>query len=144
MKTKRYLFTYFVLFTTLLALSLTGCGRAFSKSVQPDDVQLTDANNGGQVTVKAGQTINLQLEANPSTGFGWEVNQVDTTLLVQEGDKTYAAASQNEPVAGGGGWENFHFTVQQKGETTLKLIYHRSWEKGVEPAKTFEVKIKIE
>ena len=144
MKTKCYLFSYFVSLTTLLALSLAGCSRASSKTVQPDDVQLTDANNGGQVTVKVGQTINLRLEANPSTGFGWEVSQVDTKLLAQEGDKNYAPASQNKPVAGGGGWEVFRFAVQQKGETTLKLIYHRSWEKGVEPAKTFEVKIQIE
>ena len=144
MKTKCYLFSYFVSLTTLLALSLVGCGSASSKTVQPDDVQLTDANNGGQVTVKVGQTINLQLEANPSTGFGWEVSQLDTTILAQKGDKTYTPASLNKSVAGGGGWEYFHFTVQQKGETTLKLIYHRSWEKGVEPAKTFEVKIHIE
>jgi len=130
--------------TILLILSLAGCSRASSKTIQPDDVQLTDTNNGGQVTVKAGQTINLRLEANPSTGFGWEVNQIDTTLLVQKGDKTYAPASQIKPVAGGGGWEYFRFAVQQKGETTLKLIYHRSWEKGVEPAKTFDVKIQIE
>ena len=144
MKTKCHLFSYFVSLTTLLALSLAGCSRASSKTVQPNDVQLTDANNGGQLTVKAGQTINLQLEANPSTGFGWKVSQVDTMLLAQEGDKTYVPASQNEPVAGGSGWEVFHFTVQQKGETTLKLNYHRSWEEGVEPAKTFEVKIQIE
>ena len=144
MNIKYHLISYFVSLTTLLALPLAGCITASSKTVQPDDVQLTDTNNGGQVTVKVGQTINLQLESNPSTGFGWEVSQVDTTLLAQKGDKTYAPASQNKSVAGGGGWEYFHFTVQQKGETTLKLIYHRSWEKGVEPAQTFEVKIHIE
>ena len=144
MNTKCHPFSYFVLLTTLLALSLAGCSGTSSMTAQPDDVQLTDANNGGQVTVKVGQTINLQLEANPSTGFGWEVSQVDPTLLAQEGDKTYAPASQNTPVAGGGGWEYFRFTVQQKGETTLRLIYHRAWEKGIEPAKTFEVKIQIQ
>ena len=144
MNTKYHLFSYFVSLTTLLALSLAGCSTASSKTTQPDEVQLTDANNGGQVTVKVGQTINLQLDANPSTGFGWEVSQLDTTMLAQKGDKTYAPSSQNKPLAGGGGWEYFHFTMQQKGETTLKLIYHRSWEKGVEPAKTFEVKIQIE
>jgi len=131
MNTKYHLFSYFVSLTTLLALSLAGCSTASSKTTQPDEVQLTDANNGGQVTVKVGQTINLQLDANPSTGFGWEVSQLDTMLLA-------------DLPAEAGGWEYFHFTMQQKGETTLKLIYHRSWEKGVEPAKTFEVKIQIE
>ena len=144
MNTKYHLFSYFLSLTTLLALSLAGCSRAASNTVQPDDVQLTDTNNGGQVTVKAGQTINLQLAANPSTGFGWEVSQVDTTLLAQKGDKTYAPASQNKPLAGGGGWEYFRFDAKQKGETTLRLIYHRSWEKGLEPAKTFDVKIQIQ
>lgn len=144
MNAKHNLFCSFVVLIILLALTLAGCSRAPSNTVQPDVIQLTDADNGNQVTVKVDQTINLQLEANPSTGFGWEVSQVDTTLLAQKGDKTYAPASQNKPVAGGGGWEYFRFAVQQKGETTLKLIYHRSWEKGVEPAKTFEVKIQIE
>jgi inhibitor of cysteine peptidase len=138
MKTKHALFWFFITLVILLALGLGGCG-AKSKNLQ-----LTDTDNGSTAAVEVGQTIHLQLEANPTTGYGWEVSQVDEQLLAMQGEKTYEEAPQNKQLIGGGGWENFSFTAQQTGETTLRLIYHRSWEEGVEPAKTFEVKIRID
>jgi inhibitor of cysteine peptidase len=138
MNTKHTLFWFFSTLIALLALVLAGC------DAKSEDLQLTDADNGSAATVKAGQTIHLRLEANPTTGFGWEVSQVDAQLLALQGEKTYEEAKQNKQLVGGGGWESFSFTAQQTGETTLKLIYHRSWEEGVEPAETFEIKIRIE
>lgn len=104
---------------------------------------LTESDNGKEVSVKKGQMITVRLEANPTTGYGWEVSEIDPQVLTQNGEKTYEQASQSKNLVGGGGWETFTFTAQQTGETTLKLIYRRSWEKGVEPIKTFEVKIRV-
>lgn len=125
----------------LLVTLLVGCG---GKAASSNDFQLDEGDNGGQVMVKQGQLINLRLEANPTTGFGWEVSQVDAQILAQQGEKAYEEASQSKPVSGGGGWEVFHFNAQQKGETTLALIYHRAWEKDVPPVKVYQVKITVE
>jgi inhibitor of cysteine peptidase len=128
-------FIILVLFSMLLA----GCGGA-----KAGGVQLTDGDNGKEILAKKGETVSVRLEANPTTGFGWEVSEVDAQMLAQNGEKTYEQANSSKNLVGGGGWETFTFTAQQTGETTLKLIYHRSWEKGVDPAKTFEVKIRID
>lgn len=131
--------TLFWMALALLVMLLMGCGAASS-----NDIQLVDTDNGGQVKIKQGQSINLRLEANPTTGFGWEVSQVDAQILTQKGEKAYEEAAKGKPVVGGGGWEIFHFDSLQKGDTTLTLIYHRAWEKDVPPVKTYEVKVRVE
>jgi inhibitor of cysteine peptidase len=125
----------------VIALLLAGINGARANGAA---VQMTDENNGKTVTVKAGQAIVLRLSANPTTGYGWEVGPVDASLLAQKGGKIYEPASQDKPVVGGGGLEIFEFTALQKGETTLKLVYHRAWEKDVPAARTFQVTIEIE
>ena len=139
-KKKLWNFVTLVL-VAILAMMLAGIKGAHASGAA---VQLTDADNGKTVTVKADQALILRLGANPTTGFGWEVSQVDAQLLAQRDSKIYEPANTDKPVVGGGGMEIFQFTALQKGETTLKLIYHRAWEKDVPAAQTYQVTIKIE
>ena len=139
-KKKLWNFVTLVL-VAILAMMLAGINGAHASGAA---VQLTDADNGKTVTVKADQALILRLGANPTTGFGWEVSQVDAQLLAQRDSKIYEPANTDKPVVGGGGVEIFQFTALQKSETTLKLIYHRAWEKDVPPAQTYQVTIKIE
>ena len=47
------------------------------------------------------------------------------------------------PLVGAGGWEIFRFKALSTGQTSLKLVYHRPWEEGVEPLKTFSLQVVV-
>ncbi len=47
------------------------------------------------------------------------------------------------PLVGAGGRESFDFKAVHPGQTTLKLIYRRPWEEGVEPLRTFALHVAV-
>ncbi len=130
--------THIILVVILVVVLAMAAGCAKSNEVRIDEGQ-----NGQQVAVKQDQTLAVKLESNPTTGYSWEVAECDAAVLQQQGESTYEQANKNQNLAGGGGWQTFHFQPLKAGETRLKLIYRRPWEKGVEPIKTYEVDVKV-
>ncbi|MHC4518543.1 MAG: protease inhibitor I42 family protein [Planctomycetota bacterium] len=47
------------------------------------------------------------------------------------------------PLAGAGGWEVLTFEAVSGGQMTLKLVYRRPWEEGMEPLKTFSLQVDV-
>jgi inhibitor of cysteine peptidase len=118
-------------------------GLAACSATEPIVVNL--GNSGATAVISAGDLLDARLESNPTTGYGWEVVDVDESILEQQEEPDYVA-SQGEPlpVMGAGGYQVFHFKANQAGETTLKMVYRRSWETGVEPIHTFELTVVVE
>jgi inhibitor of cysteine peptidase len=109
-----------------------------------NEVKIDDESNNGQVELQTGQTLEVTLESNPTTGYAWEVAEVDESLLQSQGDAEYKEKkTAGEQLVGSGGTQTFRFTAAEVGETTLKLIYHRAWETDVEPVQTFSVQVTI-
>ena len=44
---------------------------------------------------------------------------------------------------GAGGVQTLRFETVNSGQTTLKLVYHRSWEADEEPSETFTVQVVV-
>ena len=106
-----------------------------------DVVVLGAEDDGSEVELAAGQVLEVTLESNPTTGYRWEVSEVDGAVLAQVGEAEFQEApTEGEQVVGAGGVETFRFTAAS-GETTLTLVYHRSWETDVEPEDTFTVQV---
>ncbi|MGD8905001.1 MAG: protease inhibitor I42 family protein [Anaerolineae bacterium] len=107
-----------------------------------DDVVLTAEDDGSVVELGEGQALVVTLESNPTTGYSWQVSEVDEDVLMQIGDPEFeeAAATEGEQVLGSGGTETFYF-ASAAGETTLTLVYHRPWEEDVEPEAVFSVEV---
>ena len=114
-----------------------------------DDVVLSAEDDGSVVELGEGQALVVTLESNPTTGYSWEVSEVDEDVLMQIGDSEFkeaaasaaaAAAAEGEQVVGAGGTETFYF-ASAPGETTLTLVYHRPWEEDVEPEEIFSVEV---
>jgi predicted secreted protein len=98
----------------------------------------------GQVTVELGQTFPVTLESNPSTGYGWEWVDTEDSIVEQVGEAEFIPHETGDPpLAGAGGWEIFTFKAVSSGQMTLKLVYRRAWEEGVEPLKTFLLDVTI-
>jgi inhibitor of cysteine peptidase len=121
----------------MILVSMAGCGS-------PSEVRLGAGNDGEQVEIKEGQFLVITLESNPTTGYQWEVIEVDALVLKQQGEATFEMADSGEPPPPGtGGTETFRFEVVGAGQTSLELIYHRPWEKDVEPLATFSIRVVV-
>ena len=106
----------------------------------PREVQLTAADNGSEIELKKGQALVITLEANPTTGYTWDVVEEprDEQVLRQVGEIEF---KQESDLIGAGGVQIIRFEVVNAGRAALKLIYHRPWETDVEPLKTFAIQV---
>jgi inhibitor of cysteine peptidase len=102
---------------------------------------LTKAFN--TATVRKGETFRIDLDANPTTGYLWDVRLAagKASLVSQE---YKSAAPADSMVIGGGGVESFVFKAEETGTVELVAEYRRPWEKGTTPAVThrFDVTVK--
>ena len=123
-----------VVMSFFLALAFfSGCGT--------NRLNLTEADNGKRISATTADVIALTLESNPTTGYSWQVMEINNTVLVQDGEPEYKSDGQNIP--GAGGTETFHFKTIGTGEATLVLGYMRPWE-SVPPIETFYVQITVQ
>jgi len=120
----------------LMAIALTaisGCAAQAALALEAKD-------NGNQIDVQKGQTITIKLEANPTTGYTWEVVESEGAILRQVGETEYEAESD---LIGAGGVQTLLFEAVEAGEIELRLVYHRPWETDVEPLETFSVQVTV-
>jgi inhibitor of cysteine peptidase len=141
------------LIAALLAalILVTGCGfseggnaNAAERGQSTQEVSLDAAADGSQVELSAGQVLVITLASNPTTGYRWEVIDLDTAVLRQVGEAEFQSSDAGDaPLVGAGGVEVFHFEAAGSGQTALTLVYHRPWEEGVDPLETFAVQITV-
>jgi len=121
-------------FFLMMAL-FSGCGA--------NGAQITDEDNGKQITVQSGDVITVTLVSNPTTGYSWQVMEIDNAILVQDGDPEYKQSPGAEGLVGAGGTETFHFKAIGSGQTSLGLGYLRPWE-SVPPIETFTIQVVVQ
>lgn len=119
-------------------------------NVMEDSVQtLTMEDNMKTITVKAGEIVIIRLEGNITTGYTWEVEKIDNMFIQQVGETDYfevensEVTPQKENLTGAAGEFIFTFEALQVGETSLRLVYHRTFETGVEPLDVFTITVQI-
>jgi predicted secreted protein len=101
---------------------------------------VVDATSDGK-TIRAaeGRTVIVRLEAQPGTGYRWQVKQLARNLR-QIGKSEFARKAE-AGVTGGAEIEVFRFRVRGKAKGTLDMIYVQPWEKGKPPRRLFRVAV---
>lgn len=102
---------------------------------------LTIADNGRTLKLEQNEELTIQLQGNPTTGYGWYVLSCDKQMLRQDGETEYDSEST---LLGAGGLYTFTFQTVTPGETILTLVYHRPWEKDKPPEKTYTLHLQIQ
>ncbi|MCU0485384.1 MAG: protease inhibitor I42 family protein [Anaerolineales bacterium] len=140
MKSKLMLVAVVVLLAAML-FSLGGAASASSAAAGavPQELQLTEQNDGGVVSLN-GEVLVLNLESNPSTGYGWQVQGLDTRLLRQLEATEWKPHVQGK--LGGWGTEVLRFAAVARGQASLHLVYARPWESAA-PIKSFTVEVQV-
>ncbi len=103
---------------------------------------LSESDAGRHVQLKRGDTLIIELQGNPTTGFSWDVASVDAAVLKLEGDPGFEADTPGLP--GSGGTCTFTFKALGSGETKLLMTYQRPWEKDTPAADDFEVTVVVD
>jgi inhibitor of cysteine peptidase len=121
-----------LLLSMVLLVSLTSCGGKTFK--------LDEDSNGESIEITKGATLSISLQGNPTTGYNWELAEVDQSILKPAGEVDYKSGS---PLIGSGGVYTFKFEAVETGSTNLKLIYYRSFEEDTPPVNTFELTVLV-
>jgi inhibitor of cysteine peptidase len=102
---------------------------------------VTDDDKGSDVQIKLGDTLEVRLASNPSTGYMWYVHPKSTALLKLTGQTQTDAA---EPGVGRPIVQVFTFQPKRAGDGILLLRYVRSWEKPALGEEQFMLHVVIE
>jgi inhibitor of cysteine peptidase len=88
-------------------------------------VSLGEQDDGRRVTVQVGDTVEVRLPENATTGYRWAPDAVDEDRLQPlAADAAYPANGQT----GSGGYAVFRYRVRKAGEARLTLKYWRHFE----------------
>jgi inhibitor of cysteine peptidase len=110
-------------------------------SKKPPVVTVTDQNSGKDIDLTSGEILEVKLGSNRSTGYGWTVLGDPSPLKLEK--MSYHKSTKSSPVPGAPGIQIFRFSASTPGIATLNLVYRRSWEYNMPPAKTFTLRVNV-
>ncbi len=99
---------------------------------------------GTRLSVQQGKTIEIKLESNPTTGYGWILSDDYDKNIISPVSTEYKQSRSGENLVGAGGYEYFYFKAGSRGETVLVLNYARPWEEGIDPIDVFKIEVSVE
>jgi inhibitor of cysteine peptidase len=103
-------------------------------------LDLTERDNGRSVSAAVGETISLTLAGNPTTGYTWELADIDRAVLAPDPAPSFAADSS---LTGAGGKVTFRFIARKAGSSAVNLSYRRPWETGVPPLRSVALTVAV-
>ncbi|HSL28964.1 MAG TPA: protease inhibitor I42 family protein [Anaerolineales bacterium] len=93
------------------------------------------------ITVRAGETFDLVLTSNPSTGYRWQLVEELDPNVVELVDQVYIA--QEPSAIGSGGVDAWTMRAINSGDATIMLGYY-PLDNDNEPAETIIFSIEVE
>lgn len=132
------------------AMALPGCASGTDDAPSADKTSanapqdaVVDARADGETRLRRGQLLAIELDSNASTGYTWEIVE-DGSPVLEPAPVPASAAPTVAPMPGAGGTSRWRFRAAQSGTTNLRLVYRRSWEKDVEPARTASYRVVVD
>ncbi len=113
------------------ALLLGGC-TSMSSTVDGKTHVFTEQQScPALLEMDRGQTLEVVLNENPSTGYVWSIVEQPKLFNVEETYQSdqHRADKDAVPMVGVGGQKIYRFTATTAGEEQLHLKHVRSWEK---------------
>jgi inhibitor of cysteine peptidase len=110
----------------------------------PSTVSLDEEDMSGcPLSLHSGQDVLITLSSNPSTGFLWEIQDAAPGVLRSLGPGVYSNP-EDAGLVGSAGLSTWQYKAQYPGNGRLLMVYRRSWEADVAPAKTFDCTINVQ
>jgi inhibitor of cysteine peptidase len=103
-------------------------------------VTITDTNAGQTIRIAVGQSLDVRLAANPTTGYEWSTGALRAGPLMRTGRSTFAPSTSG--LLGAGGTQVFAYRGTAPGTAHLSFEYARPWEHTA-PAKHIAVTVVV-
>jgi len=119
----------------------------YPQNVFAADKVLTDADKGGTIHLKTGESFELRLNSIPYTGYMWYVRKESTPLLKLAHQSQADLPDSDEPggpLVGKPVYQVFKFEGKHYGQGVLLLHYVRSWEPPTPDDRQFDLHIVID
>lgn len=104
---------------TAACLLMTACSSS-SNTGQSKTIIITPAVKSNSTSLSVGDTLEVQIPTIPKTGFEWQVQYLDPTILQQEGNAVYTKDSTPNSA---GGIVTLRFTAIGTGSTIVQMFY---------------------
>ncbi len=118
----------------VLIMALTACGDDGGSTVVLDD-----GDSQTEVALDVGDRLDIELEANPTTGYSWELGPVPDGLRLVSSDFDEPGGS----LVGAAGTQVFVFDVVGPGDGILRFEYVRVFDDPVIAAQIVEYTVTI-
>ena len=103
--------------------------------------RLCDENHNGQtIDLLVGQTLEIRLPENPTTGFRWQLMGNDRSVC----SMTSNAFKEKLGPPGCGGKHSWIFEAVRPGGYDIELRYRRRWANPAQPERMFKIHIHVE
>ncbi len=102
-------------------------------------VRVTEQNAGKVVQLAKGDTLEVTLGGNPSTGYMWQIHAFDTAVIREARMHTFKSDVHDPQMVGVPGKFTFYFEAVEKGQAALNFFYSQPWDSVTAPAKTIEI-----
>ena len=97
---------------------------------------VTEADNGRELTLSRGDTLEVSLPATSGTGYTWQMVPIADPLAKPVGEMKFKT---DHAMPGASGNQIFRYSVEESGSGSIELRYVRPWEKDTPPAKVFKL-----
>jgi len=103
-------------------------------------LSFSEKDDGRTAEVRVGETVEVTLVENATTGYRWAVDHLDTAIVRQ-----LSAESRNTAKAiGAPGTTVFTFEAVKEGTGEIALKYWRSWEGDASVTNRFRVRLGVQ
>ncbi|MDQ5958266.1 MAG: inhibitor of cysteine peptidase [Patescibacteria group bacterium] len=103
-------------------------------------ILVISVNDLSKFSVSKGQQFQIELAANPTTGFTWQLNDIYDHTTVRYISNQFTPATNN---MGSPGLDVWTFEALRPGITDLQFSYSQSWDTTTPPAesKTYNINV---
>ncbi len=107
------------------ALSGTAPDESAAEVAIDEGVDKVEALVDSIIHVTAGNDFSISLDTNPTTGYHWELRQIEQREIIveQSGDPEYTPDDHEDGMVGVGGTEVWQFHSIAAGEAVLHFVY---------------------
>ncbi len=90
-------------------------------------IEVTVSNRGQTINFDSSQVLEIKLPCQPSTGYGWYIIEIDTSVIKQIGNWDFIPDTNNinNIMVGQPGTEVIRFIGVSQGTSELTLEYKR-------------------
>ena len=136
----------FVTAVVLLGMLLGGCGGGSQLMEVSCDTFYSQASQSGTIEAKVGETFELMLCSNPTTGYQWEDPAVISNPAVLEQVSTAfvePTVNADSQLVGAPGIQSWSFKALSAGTAQVLFTYSQPWEGGDKGAWSYTLNVTV-